>query len=583
MYIERLDAHPISEIIDADIVIVGGGKAGLTIAQEFMGSTTRVLVLESGLETESAAHAELDHVVSDGQPIGEAAARFREAFHKANMPPFDQQMQPYGVRCRMLGGCSYWGGKSATFDEMDFAERAWVPYSGWPVSRDALAPYFERAAKVLNLGPNCYDEKLWDLIGADPRRPTFDKSRLTSFFWQFARSRLNHTGIMNLADEFRGLTSDNIRTLTNATVVHVDTEGGSGRFTGLEVSTLEGRRSRVTARLCVLAAGGIENPRILLLSNKQQKQGLGNGHDVVGRYLMDHPGTQIGYFRREHIKAARHLGFYTLRHQNALLMYMHGLTFSPQMQAQEKLLNSAIYALPEIAPDDPIEALKRLGSFRSEAVFQDVWSSVASMGLIAKGAGLKVFNSQSFPKALQKAIIDAMMSINPAFVAREFQSKGVPHKLDRLGIHVITEQRPDPESRITLDEQRDPLGLPRAKASWKISDADRANVVRIGQLLREELPKAGMPSPVMEDWIVNDRPHDGPLIDMSHTIGTTRMSHDPRFGVVDSSCEVHGVKGLYVAGSSVFPTSGHANPTLMILSLAIRTADRLKDVLARAG
>jgi choline dehydrogenase-like flavoprotein len=576
MRLERLDAFSPDTGFEADIVIIGGGKAGLTIAREFVGSTTKVLILESGLETESAAHEELNCVESAGDPHGKAAIDFRQAFHKANMATFDHEAQPYGIRSRMLGGCPYWGGKSATFDDMDFARRDWVPHSGWPVSREALEPYFDRAAHALNMGPNCYDEELWGLIGSKVKRPPLDKSKLRSVFWQFARSRLSHTDVMNLADEFRVLECDNIRTLTNATVVHIDVDEGGSKFAGLEVSTLEGVRHRVSARLCVLSAGGIENARLLLISNRQQPRGLGNGNDLVGRFLMDHPGTRIGYFKKQDVDAARYLGFYAVRHAGAFIMYMHGLAFSPEFQAREKLLNSAIYVLPEIAPDDPIEALKRLARLKSQSYLTDIWSLLKSMGLLAKGIGLKVFYSRAFPRVLQKIIVDLMIAVNPDYVVREFQSKGVPHKLDRLGIHVITEQQPDPESRLVLSEQTDPIGLPRMKAYWKISEADRRSVVRIGQLLQDELTKAGLPVPVMDDWIVHNRPFEGTLVDMSHTIGTTRMSDDPRTGVVDGECEVHGVKGLYIAGSSVFPTSGHANPTLMILALAIRVADKLK-------
>ena len=119
-----------------------------------------------------------------------------------------------------------------------------------------------------------------------------------------------------------------------------------------------------------------------------------------------------------------------------------------------------------------------------------------------------------------------------------------------------------------------------AAAAFAQSNSNRVATVNGQAITQDELNKAGMPVPVMEDWIVHDQPLQGALVDMSHTIGTTRMSDDPRTGVVDSECEVHGVKGLYIAGSSVFPTSGHANPTLMILSLAIRLADKLKKDLA---
>lgn len=577
MHLERLDAFAPDTRFDADIAIIGGGKAGLTIAREFAGSAIKILILESGLETESVAHEKLNRLESVGDPQGREAIDFRQAFHSANMATFDHEAQPYGIRSRMLGGCPYWGGKSATFDDMDFARRDWVPHSGWPVSRAALEPYFDRAAHALNMGPNYYDEKLWDLIGSKVKRPPLDKSKLRSVFWQFARSRLSHTDVMNLADEFRILECNNIRTLTNATVVHIDVDETGRKFAGLEVSTLEGVRHYISARLCVLSAGGIENARLLLISNRQQPRGLGNEHDLVGRYLMDHPGTRIGYFKKQDVSAARYLGFYAVRHSGSFIMYMHGLAFSPELQAREKLLNAAVYVLPEIAPDDPVEALKRLARFRSQSYLTDVWSLLKSMGLLMKGIGLKIFYSRAFPGILQKAIVDLMIRINPDYVVREFQSKGVPHKLDRLGIHVITEQQPNPESRLVLSEQTDPLGLPVVKAHWKISEVDRKSVVRIGQLLQEELTKAGLPLPVMDDWIVHDRPFEGALVDMSHTIGTTRMSDDPRAGVVDGECEVHGVKGLHIAGSSVFPTSGHANPTLMILALAIRLADKLKN------
>jgi choline dehydrogenase-like flavoprotein len=127
-----------------------------------------------------------------------------------------------------------------------------------------------------------------------------------------------------------------------------------------------------------------------------------------------------------------------------------------------------------------------------------------------------------------------------------------------------------------LSDRKDRLGLPRVKAIWKISDIERRSVMRIAQILKEEFPKAGLPAPSLDAWILKDRAQDGPLVDMAHIIGTTRMSRDPTTGVVDVDCKVHGIEGLYVAGSSVFPTSGHANPTLMLLSLAIRLADHIK-------
>jgi choline dehydrogenase-like flavoprotein len=577
MQIDNLDDFDPGSEFEADIAIIGAGPAGITIAREFLNSPYRVLLIESGLVDEHEPHMALNQVESEGEPAGEAAINFRRIFHGPNMGSFNQQAQPYGMRVRAFGGSAkYWGGRSATFDQMDFAKRDWVPFSGWPVSRESLKPYFDRAADWLNLGPNCYDEEFWKLLGGKIERPPLDRSKLRSCFWQYARSRRDLTQMKSFGADFKALDSGNVRVLVNATVTQIEIDEDGKAFSHLEVSTINNVRSKVTARLCVLASGGIENARLLLASNRKRKEGLGNKHDIVGRFLMDHPGTRLGHFTRADLKKAGYLGFYTLRKDGHFRLYLHGLTFSPEFQAEEKLLNAAIYTLPEISPDDPIEALKRLARFKSENPFADIWALITSVGLLSKAVGLKVFQSKLMPHSLQNLIINFFMVVNPSFVVREFQSKGVPHKLDCLSIHVMTEQVPDPESRIVLSESRDPLGMPRAKATWKISEADRHNILRIGQLLRDELPKARLPAPVMADWIVENRPQDAPLVDMAHATGATRMSSDPKTGVVDANCKVHDVENLYIAGASVFPTSGHANPTLMITSLALRLADHLK-------
>jgi choline dehydrogenase-like flavoprotein len=580
MDIESLDSYPPDFGFQADVVIVGGGPAGLTIALEFANSETQVLVLESGLETQDPAHQDLARLESIGEPRSEASLRYRKEHH---WPTFDHEAQPYGWTYRVLGGAgTAWSGKSALFDSTDFVKRDWVPNSGWPISRESLEPYFNRAAEILGLGPNLYDERLWDMIGPKFKRPPIDKSKLRSFFWQFSRSRLDPLRITNFIDEFKATSSANIRTLTNATVVHIDADAEGKRFDGLEVSTIEGARSHVKAKLCVLAAGGIENARLLLNSNRQQPSGLGNQNDVIGRYLMDHPYARIGYFKKEDIKAAEFLGFVAVPHKREMIMGTHGLSLSPEIQAREKLLNTAIFVWPEIAPDDPIYALRRLAKFQSNNLLMDLLSLLRNVGLLFKGIGLKIFYKLC-PKFLQSLVVNFVMTINPNFIVREFESKGVPHKVERMAVFAMTEQEPDPESRFTLSDQKDVLGLPRIKACWKISEADRRSVVRAGQILLEELRKAGLPAPILEDWIVADRPSDVPLIDVGHMIGTTRMSDNPKTGVVDTRCQVHGVRGLYIAGGSVFPTSSHVNPTLTIISLAIRTADQLKRDLAEAG
>src|SRR3984893_17363426 len=285
MRIEDLSSLGTDAAIDTDLVIIGGGPAGLTIAREFFGTSTRVLIVESGQLAEHPQFTDLNAVESIGEPKGEAARRRIEC-HGPHSPSWSNESQSYGVRCRVLGGSSHaWTGKSAAFDHVDFAAREWVPYSGWPFGLETLGPYLDRAAEVLNLGPNCYDDRLWELMRVAPPQPQIDPSLLKSFFWQFARSRSDKMDFMRCGPEFVAFDAPNVRVLLNATVTRIDTDEVGVSFRGLEVSTIDGVRSSVRAKAAVLAASGIENPRLLLVSNGVHSNGLGNQNDTVGRFL----------------------------------------------------------------------------------------------------------------------------------------------------------------------------------------------------------------------------------------------------------------------------------------------------------
>jgi choline dehydrogenase-like flavoprotein len=582
MQIEVLSSVADGAVINADLLIIGGGPAGLTVAREFIGSPLRVLVVESGELEENPRFDALNSVEKAGEHWTEAQKRKRIEFHGANAGLWSHDSQSYGVRCRALGGSTHaWAGKSAAFGEIDFRQRPWVPNSGWPFSLDHLSPYLDRAAEILNLGPNRYDDSLWDLIGIKPPTPALDPELLRPFFWQFARSRIDQFDLMRFGSEFMTLDAPNVRVLTNATVTRIDTDPQGTAFESVEVSTIDGRRSRIFARTAVLAASGIENPRLLLVSNTVHASGLGNQHDLVGRYLMDHPGARIGRFdARDCPAVVKRFGFYGVRHNGRAHMYMHGLTLSDELQEREKLLNCAVYMLEDRAPDDPWDALKRLLRAKTNKPVSDILAVAKSPGLLAKGAGMRVFESKAVPERVKQKIIDAMIRINPNSVVREFQNRGLPHKLTGLGVDAITEQRPNPENRITLSDKCDVLGVRRPCANWQIDEEALRSLVRLGKLMVTEFPKIGLPPPVLEDWVLDSRPEDSVVIDMAHILGTTRMSENPKSGVVDRDCRVHGISGLYIAGGSVFPTSGHANPTLMILALAIRLADKIKGNLS---
>jgi len=582
MLIENLATFAADSLFDADLVIVGGGPAGLAIAGEFLGTSARVLVLESGLLEEASIHAELSEVESVGEPASDAQIRERSAVHGAS-PTWKQEMQPYSARCRALGGTTNaWVGKSAAFDAIDFEKRAWVPYSGWPISRPTLSAYLDRAARVLNLGPNCYDEGFWKLIGLDNPQPQLSEEDLQSFFWQFARSRVARFDFMRFGQEFTTFRADNVCVLLNATVTEISLNAEGNSFSGLRIATIDGVRSRVTAKLGVVAASGIENARLLLASNRVQSRGVGNDHDLVGRFLMDHASARVGRFETDDTAPiVQYFGFYGLRHQRRTHMYMRGLAPTPELQERERLLNSAVYFMQERSPDDPWDAIKRLLQRTSNDVLRDSASIVANAPLLARGLGVKALASEATPGFVRDLLKAAPQGRGDA-APKKVQHRGWPHKLTSISINAVSEQRPDPDSRITLADRTDRLGVPLPRVDWRINDDERLTIVRIARLVRQGFVRVGLPQPILQPWVDEERWRDGVIIDMAHTMGTTRMSGDPKSGVVDENCRVHGVRGLYVAGGSIFPTGGHANPTLMIIAFAIRLADTIKGQLATA-
>jgi choline dehydrogenase-like flavoprotein len=369
MKIENLAAFEAGTVFETDLIVVGGGPAGLTIAREFFGTSTRVLVLESGLLDETPDHAVLAKLESVGEPSTEAQRHKRVAFHGSSASIWSHEGQPYGVRCRALGGSSHaWAGKSAAFDPIDFAKRTWVPNSGWPIEYETLQPFVDRALKVMNLG-------------LKQPAPCFITESLHSFYWQFSRSRLDHFDIMRFGREFVTFNAANVRILLNATATQIGLTADGGSFKELEIATLEGVRSTVKGRVAIIAASGIENPRLLLASKLVHACGIGNTHDRVGRFLMDHPSARVGRFGPDAIRPiVKRFGYLGVKSNGRMDMFMHGLALTPSIQEQEGLTNSAIYFMTERAPDDPWDALKRLLRRRSSRPFQDLLSLTSGAG-----------------------------------------------------------------------------------------------------------------------------------------------------------------------------------------------------------
>ncbi|WP_045876811.1 GMC family oxidoreductase [Pseudofrankia sp. DC12] len=573
MTVFDLDKLPPDTELTTEVCIVGSGPAGATLAAELAGSALRVLVVESGGREPEAAVAALNEVENVG------ASRVA-----------DQDL----MRTRALGGTSrIWTGRCAELDEIDYVDRPWVAHSGWPLTGDELRPFLDRARTYLGLGPNLYDDRLWALLGRRPAGPPLPESRLVPRFWQFSRGATDPAGPTRFGVDVlpraagndaevdepgRPVGSGNVNVLLHATVTHVDTDDTGAVVRGVEVASTSGRQARIRAAVVVLAGGAIENARLMLASNRVVPHGVGNRNDLVGRFLMDHPGSVIASVEPGSARRLRdRFGRYWLDGPDGRQVYIHGVGLSPRAQRDEELLNCAAFLEEYPATGDPWHAGQRLASrlrgggepAQDEVALASFWRREDEVPDPTPGRDALTL-LRNAPTVAAGAYRMTRRHRPPIFQA------------SRVDVYCLVEQEPDPASRVTLSDRMDGLGVPISRVDWRVSERERISAGRLAGLLAEELGRLGYASPEPADWLKGGEAWPENIIDRAHPIGTTRMADSPRAGVVDRNCQVHDTEGLFVAGSSTFPTAGHVNPTLTIVALAIRLADHLK-ARGRAG
>ena len=542
-----VDARSIEAGADfsTDVCIVGGGAAGLTLAREFIGTPVRVCLLESGGREPDPETQSLDAGESVGYPyyaLDSARARALGGSSKLWHIPLGNDR--VGARMRPL-------------DAIDFEERDWVPYSGWPFTKRDLDPYYERAQAVCRIGPATFEPRDWDDPVRRPRLP-LPADEVETILYKFCCRDL----FARVYPE-EVLKASNITTLLYANVLEIDSTEMADRVRFVRVATLGGNQFAINAKLFVLAAGGIETPRLLLLSRGGQPAGLGNRYDLVGRFFMEHPHFWSGVLVPDDPAVFEKTTLYNDIHTVNGIAIVGKLVLSEKVLRREKLLNQNIQLFPR----------HRLDPFKYRKLDPE---PIAALKAALQAVGKETpRDSRARAKHLRAAIAgwDDVVSAGLRAIRRRL----VGDKTRPVFVFAnMIEQVPNPESRVRLGRELDPFGRRRVCLDWRITSQDIRSAVRTQEIIGRALEQRGFGRFYRE--LLDDVPprttHGG-----YHHMGTTRMHVDPRKGVVDADCRVHGMSNLFIAGSSVFPTGGYANPVLTTLALTLRLADHTKRLM----
>jgi choline dehydrogenase-like flavoprotein len=438
------------------------------------------------------------------------------------------------ARLHYFGGTTgHWAGFCSTFDEIDFVKRDWIPHSGWPISRTDLDPYYKRAHKNLDLGPYEYDWKYWQQQDPELKPIMKDDSVVWNKIWQFSPPT-------RFGTKYREpiVKSKNIHLYTYANVTDISANENASVVNQVTIKNYTGKQHTVKAKHFVVACCSIQNARILLASNKQTPKGLGNNNDNVGRYFMEHLEIKSGELW---LTKPDPLKLYGLDYGKTKARCE--LAITKGQQEKHKILNGTSSLTPLLLA-------------KKMKPMIDIW------------------NTENPQKNLENAISGfgemdkAAQATAPATLLKSYE------------LFTRIEQAPNPDSRVTLDTEKDSLGVPRATPHWILTPLEKHSIRKIYALIGQQIGRTGIGRVKMMKYLQDEKDDSWPEFAGAgwHHMGTTRMSEDPKNGVVDANCKVHGIANLQIAGSSCYVTAAAPNPTLTLVALSLRLSDRIKTL-----
>lgn len=538
--------------LDTDVCIVGAGAAGITLALELAGTGLSVLLVESGgMEAEEAVQRLYEGAVAD------------ERMHSA----------PHRYRQRRFGGSTtIWGGRCVPLDAIDFEPRDYLNASGWPINLDTLLPFYPRANRLCEAGEFAYRAgEAFDR----PLRPMIDGFRSEHFSTDTLERFSCPTDFgSRYAHKLRACA--NVRVLLHANLTNLNFHPNGEALESLTLQTLAKKRITVRSKQVVLATGGLEVVRLLLANRDKWSNGVGNQHDMVGRYYMCHIAGTIGTLKQPGPDRVWHN--YDVTDDGIYCRRRLALTAQTQRQLR---IGNFIGRLHHPRITDPQHRTAVLSALQ------------LAKGLISYEYGKRLHGGESMSwRTWGQHVCNVLggvgelvafghhMARDRFLAARKFPSVIVKSTAGHYSLDFHAEQEPCAVSRVGLAAERDELGMQKLLIDWRYTPQDVATVREAVRLLADDIGQSGIgvfeyDPAAIEVEITRYGAYGG------HHLGTTRMGTEPRSSVVDADCRVHGVENLFIAGGSVFPTSSQANPTLTIVALAVRLAGHLHSA-ARA-
>jgi choline dehydrogenase-like flavoprotein len=539
---------------------VGAGPAGIVTAVELARGGLDVLLIESG-ESRFTRRAQL---------LADAAA----------LNPQRHAPMSMATRRQIGGASAIWGGRCVPYDPVDFERRDLTRGSEWPIGYGELTPYFQRACDWLQCGRAAFDGcELTHLPSAIvPGLPDGDVRTSTFERWSLPT---------NFGTEYRTLLRRlrRLRLVTELTCTEVVCDPADRRVDHLRTRALDGRPLTVRARRYVLACGGLETTRLLLASRDPAGAAVGDHSGHLGRWYMGHAEGIIGHV---HFTTSPEKTIFGYERDIDMVYVRRRLSFAADAQKRLGLPNIVAWLANPLLPDpihrngvlsfaylalaSPLGALFAPEAQRMSLTGHSVPG--APYGPAERGSVLEhAKNLIRQPGPTAKFILNFGTR---RFLARRRRVPGffVYNPSNTYPLQYHGEHLPNPQSRVTLSQARDELGMPRLNIDVRFSEQDVSGVVRAHQHWDEYLRRHGRGR---IEYLADDVAGavEESLGAGFHQVGTTRMSASPEDGVLTPDLGVHGFNDLFVASSSALVTSGQANSTFMIVVLALRLADRL--------